>query len=757
MITAGHLMAMRHLGAMPEGLYNMNVHAGRRLRELQTNYNFFQIKLAQKLYNDLRQRSGDLKPGKNLKTGEVVLMAEPTTPSHTWRLARVTETFPGKDGYVRVVEILDANKKEFLRSVRQLVKLPVAGAEEDKELSPTRAAMTKPPDNPPTNPSPANSQHPTAGPRRSPRLASSIMNTIMMFMMMLALTSASVTTIGNHGITFMEHRQVQINAGSYHAIMKTGLEPAKDSEKIQHFADHYLDACKNANKMDLGINCQISEVFRLKDRAIKATEMNDDIKPTRQKRAAKKEHGKLVKFFIYLFWDDDDEEEDISTPMGVVKHAVSDFKDIERKLQEAQSSYQKELHATTRQIQEEEGRIFTSINKQLLRERIRNLEAISIENIHGITDAYENIQNFRINKEELMTIVKRINSELKIHEIPRLTPKQLGEITTSKLSMEKGELIVTLNFPIVFTEVYKTYFAVPTPSNKLNLIANFTPHDVTVCEKTNTFINEVDLLKINKTFAITTSTNIAVMKVTQTDDCVIMTLFENGHTCDMERIEEAEERWTFTPVDNLIFFISPQKELVCGETRRKIIERTGLIILNRTCIIETPTRIIRPAQDTSERTIRKAIVTEITTEEISISTIRPTSITTQNATIRIDDSDLDEVIKEADEIQNNWRRYKAEIILAIVVFLTLGGLVTYCCLKKQKRPEPRPTGLAMTQYDDSWMKATPSAPAGPPSLFTPETNQMFQMFPNQNNCTHNDEINISVHSTIRKHRRLLLF
>jgi hypothetical protein len=259
MITAGHLMAMRHLGAMPEGLYDMNVHAGRRLRELQTNYNFFQIKLAQKLYNDLRQRSGDLKPGKNLKTGEVVLMAEPTTPSHTWRLARVTETFPGKDGYVRVVEILDANKKEFLRSVRQLVKLPVAGAEEDKELSPTRAAMTKPPDNPPTNPSPANSQHPTAGPRRSPRLASSIMNTIMMFMMMLALTSASVTTIGNHGITFMEHRQVQINAGSYHAIMKTGLEPAKDSEKIQHFADHYLDACKNANKMDLGINCQISE------------------------------------------------------------------------------------------------------------------------------------------------------------------------------------------------------------------------------------------------------------------------------------------------------------------------------------------------------------------------------------------------------------------------------------------------------------------------------------------------------------------
>jgi hypothetical protein len=91
MITAGHLMAMRHLGAMPEGLYDMNVDAGRRLRELQTNYNFFQIKLAQKLYNDLRQRSGDLRPGKNLTTGEVVLMAEPTTPSHTWQTTKIQQ------------------------------------------------------------------------------------------------------------------------------------------------------------------------------------------------------------------------------------------------------------------------------------------------------------------------------------------------------------------------------------------------------------------------------------------------------------------------------------------------------------------------------------------------------------------------------------------------------------------------------------------------------------------------------------------
>ena len=84
-------------------------------------------------------------PGKNLKIGEVVMMVENNTPSYTWRLARVTDIFPGSDDRVRVVEVKDANKKIFERSVRQLVKLPVAGAEQDDESS-HQPTMNKPED-----------------------------------------------------------------------------------------------------------------------------------------------------------------------------------------------------------------------------------------------------------------------------------------------------------------------------------------------------------------------------------------------------------------------------------------------------------------------------------------------------------------------------------------------------------------------------------------------------------------------------------
>lgn len=75
--------------------------------------------------NQLMQSPKWTKAHPNIEVGEIVLMKEDNTPLMVWRKARVIETFPGKDEYVRVVLVNDAKQTVFKRSIRKVVRLPV--------------------------------------------------------------------------------------------------------------------------------------------------------------------------------------------------------------------------------------------------------------------------------------------------------------------------------------------------------------------------------------------------------------------------------------------------------------------------------------------------------------------------------------------------------------------------------------------------------------------------------------------------------
>ncbi|GFX35846.1 integrase catalytic domain-containing protein [Trichonephila clavipes] len=50
---------------------------------------------------------------KNLDIGDLVLIKNDNSPPLQWKLGKVTETFPGKDGKVRVVKVLDETRSFF--------------------------------------------------------------------------------------------------------------------------------------------------------------------------------------------------------------------------------------------------------------------------------------------------------------------------------------------------------------------------------------------------------------------------------------------------------------------------------------------------------------------------------------------------------------------------------------------------------------------------------------------------------------------
>ena len=73
----------------------------------------------------MQSRAKRVDPTANLEVGRLVLLHDPSSPPLKWKYARVIETFPGKDGVVRVARVRTATG-EYKRPVSKLYPLPVA-------------------------------------------------------------------------------------------------------------------------------------------------------------------------------------------------------------------------------------------------------------------------------------------------------------------------------------------------------------------------------------------------------------------------------------------------------------------------------------------------------------------------------------------------------------------------------------------------------------------------------------------------------
>jgi len=74
--------------------------------------------------NNLKQRSKWRSQQPDLQPRMLVLLREDNLPPMFWRLAIISETFPGADGLVRVVTV-KTSSRQFKRPIHKLVALPV--------------------------------------------------------------------------------------------------------------------------------------------------------------------------------------------------------------------------------------------------------------------------------------------------------------------------------------------------------------------------------------------------------------------------------------------------------------------------------------------------------------------------------------------------------------------------------------------------------------------------------------------------------
>lgn len=72
--------------------------------------------------------------GKQLESDQVVLIVDPQLPQALWPVGKVTATYPGADGRIRIAAI-KVNDQTYVRPVARLVQLP--NLKDDIEDSPS--------------------------------------------------------------------------------------------------------------------------------------------------------------------------------------------------------------------------------------------------------------------------------------------------------------------------------------------------------------------------------------------------------------------------------------------------------------------------------------------------------------------------------------------------------------------------------------------------------------------------------------------
>lgn len=123
-ITPSLLLMGRHDSSLPQALYDSsNLLARRQWRHSQVLANHFWSAFTRHYFPTLQERQKWRTDRKELAVNQVVLIVDSQLPRAFWPVGRVTHTYPGFDGRIRIVSV-QVKDRSYVRPVARLVPLP---------------------------------------------------------------------------------------------------------------------------------------------------------------------------------------------------------------------------------------------------------------------------------------------------------------------------------------------------------------------------------------------------------------------------------------------------------------------------------------------------------------------------------------------------------------------------------------------------------------------------------------------------------
>ena len=104
-LTPNHLLLLHSGPSTPPGSFNKHDLYAKRWRHVQFLADLFWRRWTKEYLPLLQLRQKWLTPKPNISVGDVVLVVDEQAPRKTWPLAKVVNTFPGRDGLTRSAEV----------------------------------------------------------------------------------------------------------------------------------------------------------------------------------------------------------------------------------------------------------------------------------------------------------------------------------------------------------------------------------------------------------------------------------------------------------------------------------------------------------------------------------------------------------------------------------------------------------------------------------------------------------------------------
>ena len=738
-LTPAHFLVGRPLNALPEPEFTGYPNLTDRYKIQQGMVQHF-WKLWQGQYlAQLQQLPKWTSVQDDVQVGEVVLLKEDNTPPLVWRKARVTKVHQGKDSLVRVVTVKDSKQKEFDRSIRKIVKLPIviergeAAVAAGKTpvlpfITPNEATQKDPtpevPDSPQVQKNPKaqvvdspqdpNSDKPPL--RRSARnqkkTGLSRTATVMALLCVIAGITPTVAVPLNAepssdgtktinetktGLAYFYKRDIMIQIGTHHIEIKTNLCPETDSETIRSKIKMYNDACHKAAtgfplvycrelnyELETKANNTIANIMKHDE-----SNGNTDDKLHQEKEAkprSKRDYqkGALIRLFEWAFgsWSDDTESNvHAGKSMGVVKHAVTSFIHVERQLQRKEENLQKELHRLAEGVDQELLKHFAEGNQNRINTQLLSVFDLIMHHIMEMERIYDQVEKVAIEGEEIQNMVDKINKQLLVGVVPQISNDQLYELFNpkKKFNKEKGDISVILDMPVVYKEKFEEFMVIPLPVEGKDLIPDVEPHDIVVNRRLQRYIMNTNVQSINETLAITLGSVNTMHKWKEGADCTIAGLLNQKPQCKYKTLPKSYDVWMDTPLHNQVAFYSTMKrEMICQDSRTTIKETSGVILIPRDCEIETDTVVIIASQDSNAIT-RHGFHMMVEETKIDWTQHDVQSLTdqlqTDNDTTRISEDGLLDTLKEAVDVSQEGNSLDLTVIIIAVTAIVTGGLV----------------------------------------------------------------------------------
>lgn len=125
-LTPGHFLVGNALTApMEPSVLNLKQNQLSNWQMISRMRQEFWEKWSNDFISNLQIRSKWMEASDNVKIGDMVLLKEENTAPLAWPLGRIKQVYPGKDGLVRVVEVM-AKGKVYKRPLLKIAKLPIS-------------------------------------------------------------------------------------------------------------------------------------------------------------------------------------------------------------------------------------------------------------------------------------------------------------------------------------------------------------------------------------------------------------------------------------------------------------------------------------------------------------------------------------------------------------------------------------------------------------------------------------------------------